>query len=528
MGDSGSGDVGGPVLPGPPDARPRPGGPRPLGGPRRMAGLLEVVLSADRALDQPQALQRILDAAVVLVDARYGALCVVGDDAQLRGLQTAGKPVGRAGAFLGAAVKGGDDVLGCLYLKRERRDRAFDAADDRDLSLLASAAGVAIANARLSERASYRQSWIEANSEIVSTLLSGADEDAVLQLIVERAGRILAADLGLVALTVPGTDDLRVALAAGVDAAQHRGLTLPREGSFAGAALAAHGPLTSRDIARDPRTEADAPRWDGLGPAVAVPMGAGERVRGVLLLARAQGLAPFTETETAPLMAFAGQAALAMELGERRRGAEQLALLEDRDRIARDLHDLAIQRLFATGMTLQSAVRFVEHPQASERLLRAVDDLDETIKIIRSTIFGLRSREGPRAQRGLRARTVAALEQAAPALGCTPVLRMEGLIDTDVPPAVGDHVIAVLGEALTNVARHAHATAVAVALVVRSGTLTLTVTDNGTGMPSRGHREGSGLRNLAERAGRLGGAMTVDPAPQGGTRLVWRVPGVPG
>ncbi|MGF6940678.1 signal transduction histidine kinase [Streptomyces auratus] len=119
----------------------------------------------------------------------------------------------------------------------------------------------------------------------------------------------------------------------------------------------------------------------------------GERVRGVLLLARLHGRVPFTEPETAPLPTFAGQAALAMEMADQRQCAEQLALLKDHERIARDLHDLAIQRLFATGMTLQSTLRFVDHPEAGERLLRAVDDLDETIKIIRSTIFGLRPHE---------------------------------------------------------------------------------------------------------------------------------------
>ncbi|MDJ0383550.1 GAF domain-containing protein [Streptomyces sp. G-G2] len=508
-----------------------PGGPAPsqfwpISGQDRTAGLLEAVLSVDHGLDLPQALHRIVEAAVGFADAEYGALGVIGDDARLVLLVTAGVSAGGAGAFLGVPVRGWDGTLGSLYLRREPGAREFGAEDGRILSILATAAGVAIENARLNEQARYRERWIEANSEIVSTLLSGADEETVLQLIVDRAGQILDAGLGVVALTMPGTDELHVALASGVDADEHRGLTLPREGSFAGAALVAHGPITSLAIGRDPRTEAGAPRWAGLGPAVGVPMGGGERVRGALLLARAEGLAPFTPAETAPLMAFAGQAALAMELGDRRWGAEQLALLEDRDRIARDLHDLAIQRLFATGMTLQSAVRFVEHPQASERLLRAVDDLDETIKIIRSTIFGLRAQEGPRSQRSLRARTAAALERSAPALGFTPALRMEGLIDTDVPPEAGDHVVAVLSEALTNVTRHAQATAVDVTLVVRSGTLTLTVADNGKGMPGSGRR--SGLRNLAERAEALGGEMSVGNSPQGGTRLVWQVPNIPG
>lgn len=245
-------------------------------------------------------------------------------------------------------------------------------------------------------------------------------------------------------------------------------------------------------------------------------------MRGALLLARAQGRALFTDTETALLLAFAGSAALAMELAERRRAAEQLAQLEDRDRIARDLHDLAIQRLFATGMTLQSAARFVDHPQASERLLRAVDDLDETIKIIRSTIFGLRAHDTAPARQGLRVRTVKAVEEAVTVLGFTPSLRMEGLIDTDVPAAVADEVVAVLGEALSNVARHAHAGSAQVALVVGSGTLTLTVTDDGVGLSEGGRR--SGLANLARRAEKLGGTFTAQARASGGTHLEWHVP----
>ncbi|MGW3399977.1 sensor histidine kinase, partial [Streptomyces hydrogenans] len=207
-----------------------------------------------------------------------------------------------------------------------------------------------------------------------------------------------------------------------------------------------------------------------------------------------------------------------------RRDAEQVTLLEDRDRIARDLHDLAIQRLFATGMTLQSARRFVEHPEAVDRLTRAIDDLDATIKIIRSTIFGLREHDTPGAVPKLRSRVVAAVDLAASTLGFAPALLMEGLLDTDVPTDVADDVVAVVGEALTNVARHAHAGRAEVTLVADEGVLEVTVGDDGTGLPR--DRTDSGLRNLTERAERLGGSLTVDspPQPGGGTRLTWRIP----
>ncbi|MER5796531.1 ATP-binding protein, partial [Streptomyces sp. NPDC001980] len=171
-----------------------------------------------------------------------------------------------------------------------------------------------------------------------------------------------------------------------------------------------------------------------------------------------------------------------------------------------------------------SAGRFIEHSEASERVLRAVDDLDETIKIIRSAIFGLRTREGG-AGSGLRAHAVRVAGEAAPALGFAPSVRMEGLLDTDVPKEIADHAVAVLFEALTNIARHARADRTEVVLATDGRELVLTVRDNGVGIPPDGRR--SGLRNMAERAAELGGRLEWDcPAgPEGGgTTLVWRVP----
>ncbi len=532
----------------------------------RVHSLLEAVLSVGRELDLAQVLRRIVEAAMALVDAEYGALGVIGEDRKLSQFVSVGidqetiKAIGPLPSghgilgevirhpeplrlarlsqhpsssgfpehhppmrsFLGVPIRVRDAVFGNLYLAEKRGGKEFDAEDEAVLSTLAVAAGVAVENARLYEESERRRQWMEANAEVVRELLSGQNEQRVLALIIEHGRRILSADLGVLALPTEAGDELRTALAVGTDAEVHQGLLLPREGSFAGAAMLAQAPVTSTDIAKDPRVTAGPPRWAGLGPAVAVPMRSGEQVRGVLILARAEGAALFEQGETAPLLGFAGQAALAMELAERRREAEQIALLEDRDRIARDLHDLAIQRLFATGMTLQSAVRFVDHPEAAERLLRAVDDLDTTIKIIRSTIFGLRAHDEGAVGHGLRTRAAQVVEEAVPSLGFTPSVRMEGLLDTDVPPDVAEDAVAVLGEALSNVARHAHATGAEVALMVRDGALTVAVADNGVGVPDGVHR--SGLRNISERAAACRGTLTVESPPDGGTRLVWRVP----
>ncbi|MFJ6934410.1 GAF domain-containing protein [Streptomyces sp. NPDC101132] len=537
----------------------------------RLNGLLEAVMSVGRELDLPQVLRGIVEAAVVLVDAEYGALGVIGDDKRLAeflpvgisdGLraQIGDLPSGHGilgelirhpeplrlselsehpasygfpahhppmHSFLGVPIRVREDVFGNLYLTEKRGGADFDEEDEAVLSTLAVAAGIAIENARLFEEVRLRERWLAASSEITSALLSGTPEDEVLEGMLERAKDITAADMGVFYLLGPA-GELRGSIALGQGAEAHRGITLPStQGTLAEAALAQDGIITVTDVESDERVTVQPERWTGFGPAVAVTVGTKERLSGVLMLARRQGRPVFVGAEVAALPGFAGQAALALELADRRRDAEQMSMLEDHDRIARDLHDLAIQRLFATGMTLQSAQRFAEHPEVSERLGRAVDDLDATIKIIRSTIFGLREHEAPATGSKLRSRAVQTLDELSAGLGFGPALRMGGLLDTEVPPAVADEALAVLGEALTNVARHAGAAHAEVSVVAADGVLTLTVTDDGVGMPEGGRR--SGLRNLAERAERLGGRMEVT-SPGGatrGTRLEWEVPLAP-
>ncbi|MPY51541.1 sensor histidine kinase, partial [Streptomyces acidicola] len=517
----------------------------------RVHSLLEAVLSVGRELDLEQALHSIVEAAAVLVDAEYAALGVIGPDGRrLSAFHTIGvdeEQIARIGhfpeghgilgelirhpeplrlvklsehpssygfpphhppmdTFLGVPIRVRDQVFGNLYLTEKRGGAQFDEEDESVLSTLAVAAGVAIDNARLYEESRLRERWLRASAEITHRLLSGSGSGEVLRLIAERAREITAAELAVVVVPMENTDALTVELAIGEGATAHRGLVLPVDDGLLGRAFAVAAPVISSDIARDERASSGAQRFTGLGPAVAVPIGTGDGVRGIVLLVREAGQTEFTEKETEPLQGFAAQAAVAMELAEHRKDAEEIAVLQDRDRIARDLHDLAIQRLFAAGMTLQSAGRFIEHSEASERVARAVDDLDETIKIIRSTIFGLRAREGA-AGPGLRARVVRVVGEAAPVLGFAPSLRMEGLLDTQVPKETADHVVAVLSEALTNVARHAHADRTEVVLETDGRELRLAVSDNGVGIPPDGRR--SGLHNMAERAAQLGGRLEL-------------------
>ncbi|MGW0620414.1 GAF domain-containing protein [Streptomyces sp. NPDC002765] len=533
----------------------------------RVHSLLEAVLSVGRELELEQVLRSIVEAAAVLVDAEYAALGVIGPDGKrLSAFHTVGvgpEEIARIGpypeghgilgelirhpeplrlaklsehpasygfpahhppmnSFLGVPIRVREQVFGNLYLTEKRGGAQFDEEDESVLSTLAVAAGVAIDNARLYEESRLRERWLQANAEITHSLMSGGPSSDVLGLIAERAGEITGSALAAVALPMEDTDSLAVEFAFGLDADAHRGLVLPMDRSLMGLAFSGAVPVTSTDAAHDQRISLEPPRFEGLGPAVAVPIGSGEEgPRGVVLLARRTGRPAYSVTEIEPLQSFAGQAAIAMELAERRRDAEEIAVLKDRDRIARDLHDLAIQRLFATGMTLQSAGRFIEHEEAAERVVRAVDDLDETIKIIRSTIFGLRARDGG-AGTGLRARVVRAVGEASPVLGFAPSVRMEGLVDTDVPQEIADHVIAVLSEALTNIARHSGAQRADVALETDGREVRLTVADNGRGIPDGGRR--SGLRNMAERAEQLGGSLRVDCPEGGGTTLVWLVP----
>jgi signal transduction histidine kinase len=550
----------------------------------RVHSLLESVLAVGRELDLAQVLQRIVQEAVLLVDAEYGALGVIGEQQWLAefipvGMDAAtvaeigalprghgilgelirhpeplrlaeisrhpasyGFPPGHPPmrSFLGVPIRVRDEVFGNIYLTEKRGAAEFDSEDESVLATLAVAAGIAIENARLFEESRRRERWLVASAEVTSALMSGTPSRQVLELIVRHAVANTGAVLGALALPEqnPGKPDenpdgnpdgpdghpgssLRVVLAEGATADQHLDLLLPSRGTLMGTAFELAEPQVSTDIRNDPRIAEGAPRLSGSGPAMAVPMRTGESVRGVLLLARPVGGPAFQPAETSSAVDFAGQAAIAMELTERRQDAEQLAVLADRDRIARDLHDLAIQRLFAAGMTLQSAQRFVQHPEAAERLARTIDQLDDTIRIIRGTIFGLRSHEGTAVPQGLRVRVAQTVEQTAPILGFTPALSMSGLLDTGVPAEVAEEVPAVLGEALSNIARHARAGAAEISLSVGSD-LVLAVADDGVGIPPQAPR--SGLANLAQRAAGLGGTLQLSAEPSGGTRLIWTVP----
>ena len=530
----------------------------------RVHALLEAVVAVGAELELEQVLHRIVTAAVGLVDASYGALGVVGeagkliefvpvgfDDDQItkihhwpegRGLlgelihhprslriadiasdpRSAGFPDGHPPmtSFLGAPIRVRDEIFGNLYLTEKRGGSAFDEEDEALVVALAAAAGVAIDNARLYAEARRQQQWLTANAEVIQMLMSDAEPGAVLEHVTRQALDISGADLVVLARPADGDDQLIIEHAAGAGAEAAVGLILRTQGSVSGMVMASGAPLAIDDFSHDDRVSPVTRERLQLGPAVVFPLGPPGEVRGVLTAGRLNGSMPLSPRAVEAVTTFAAQAGIGLELAEHRQDVQRLALFADRDRIARDLHDQVIQRLFATGMTLQGALARIPDGEASRRVNSSIDALDETIRDIRSVIFELQAHDQPEAP-GIRSRILSIVEECSDPLGFEPALRLAGPVDS-LPGDVAENLMHALREALSNAARHASATSVNVSVEVRQEAAVLTVRDNGTGIKPSARR--SGLANLAERAAVLGGRMQTRDAPGGGTELEWHVP----
>ncbi len=532
----------------------------------RLQSLLQAVVQIGSHLELPTVLRSVAETAAELADAQYAALGVVdptaesrlaqfitvGIDEQTR--QTIGdlphgrgvlgllirepRPIRLANlsdhpssygfppghppmrTFLGVPITIRGQAYGNLYLTEKRGGGEFSEADQQVVSALASAAGLAVQNARLYEQAQQRQQWLEATASIQRRLLAGIAPSEVFQDVVSTARELAAADVAYLALPV-GDGQLRVHAADGKGGTELHGRVIP-ERSLAAAVMRDATPAAVSDARADERV------WPGLldtadiGPALFVPLGAAAGAVGTLVVARLAGATPFTDDALRLVDTFAGQAAIALRLGAAAADREQIAILSDRDRIARDLHDLVIQRLFATGMSLQGAIRSIQPPEIGERVQRAVDDLDETIKEIRTSIFALQS-PAPHAGEGVRAAVLAAVKSAAAGpLGFEPQVDFAGPVDTLVPAGIAEQLVAVIREALSNVARHAQASAVTIDVAADSGRVELVVGDNGVGIADGVAT--SGLANLQRRARDLGGEFSVTRRDGGGTEVRWQVP----
>ncbi|KAA2257109.1 GAF domain-containing sensor histidine kinase [Solihabitans fulvus] len=370
---------------------------------------------------------------------------------------------------------------------------------------------------------------LAASTEITSAALAGDDPDAVLPLVVRSAAALAEADLGLV--MVRGEDGrLTVEAAHGEPAVLDEdpvGTVLSARS--AAARVARSGvPVVADDFTVDPRTAPFVPRvLRGYGPFAVAPFGTRERRLGALAVYRRRGAAPFTPVTVDVLTSFAAQAGLALVLAEGSTARQRVAVYEERERIARDLHDVIIQRLYAAGMQLDLLDRKLTgrlaEPEAA-RLAEAVDQLDQTIAEVRATVRALRypdPGESSPAPADLLDSVRSEVRTAGELLGFAPTLEAHG-DPAGVPVDLADHARAALREALSNVVRHSGARAVTVELRRDETALLLRVVDDGCGIPSDVTRRG--LRHLEERAASVGGRCEVTSSASTGTTVTWRVP----
>lgn len=428
--------------------------------------------------------------------------------------------------FLGVPIRVEDEIFGNLYLTEKRGGREFSIADLHMVKILATEAGIAIGNARVYEQGRQRMRWIDGSVAVTTALLAGNDAEDALAVVAEQARRLADSAAGIVLLP-DGEGGLEMVAVSADEPAGLLGTVIPPHSPVASQLLAGE-PVFIDDSATDPRMITEvAPRF---GPSMLLPLKSGDRVLGTLATPRARGQRKFTDAERTLAGQFAAQAALALVMAEAQRDRERLAVFEDRDRIARDLHDLVIQRLFATGLMLEGAARKAVVPEVRERIGQAVDELDVTIQEIRTAIFALQQGPGE-APAGLRTRVLREIGTAAVPLGFQPSANFIGPVDAKVGELTGKNLIAALREALSNAFRHARASRIevvvdaTVTLPDGRGAVRLTVADDGVGIPEGGRR--SGLRNLAKRAESLGGSSTYGPGigEEGrGTRVVWEAP----
>jgi signal transduction histidine kinase len=479
--------------------------------------------------------------AVELVDARYGALGVVGpnqqellsefvyvgvDDGSRLGVMLENphplRPdTARPGrTVLGEPIRVRGEVFGNLYLTEKRGALQFTEDDAIMLRGLAAAAGVAVENARLFEESLLRERFLSASREVNSHLLGGGSSRDALQLIAKQARELSKADCALILLADGWPpENVVIEAAAGAGAAEMMGVSVAAAEPLVAQMFDMRGAELIPDLAALVPNGWQTPGAE-FGPALAVPLRAGNVVSGVLLAMRRQGGTRFAREYVPLLASFADQAAFALELAEKHLAQRKLDVHADRDRIAGDLHDHVIQRLFATGMSLQGTVRRISDPSARRRVSRAVEQLDETVREIRTSIFDLHT-AGSSGADSVRRRMLNVVDELAADSDVKPHIRISGAVDTLVSDTVGTHAVAVLREAVSNALRHAHAGTIIVT-VEADADLIIDVVDDGIGIPAGVAR--SGLLGVENRASKCGGSARVVPGPDGGTRLTWRAP----
>jgi len=539
-------------------------------GPGSLRKLLEAVISVGSELDLSAVLRRIVEMGVDLTGARHGALGVldetrtalaefitVGLDTEARErigslpkglgllgvLITDARPLrvpdlneyqGRSGfppnhppmtSFLGVPIRVRGDVFGNLYLTDKRDGEVFTDVDEELMLGLASAAGVAIDNARLFDQLRRREEALSAIQEVAASVLGEADPADTLRFVAERARALAHADLATFALPTRDGEMLVIEVSDGRLGPELTGTQFPRAGSVSGQVLRDGQTVVIADLSHDARRAQPQVRSGAVGPAIFVALTADGQPFGTLSLARAIGAPAFSASDQEMVQSFAAQASVVLDSARRRQMLVRMSVLEERERMARDLHDTVIQQVFGVGLHLQGVIRLVHDEVARDRISRAIDDLDSTIRQIRVVIFDMAS--APRAGvPGLRRQLMGVAREASRVLGFEPAVRFDGPVDTVVGEEMASGALATVREALSNVTRHAQATRVQIVVIAGDQTLTIRVIDDGVGAPPDADFSGGhGLRNMRDRAERLGGRFELRVGPDScGTTVEWVLP----
>lgn len=526
--------------------------------------LIESGLALSSELSLGTVLQRIIELAVDITGARYGALGVIGPDGKLARFVTTGieddvreaigdPPVGRGilgvlieegkplrlrdirshersvgfpphhpemTSFLGAPIVVRGTVFGDVYLTDKHGADGFTEEDERALTVLAAQAGVAIENARLYAESRRDQQMLSAFREIAIAILSGTGSDEALALIARRAMELVEADLATVAALDP-VGRLALQVAEGAHADELLGATFPPKGSISGEVIRRRRAIVVPDAARDPRAYQPVVRLGDMGPMILVPLTQGGHAIGTLNAARLHGGRPFAQEDVELLQRFADQAAIALEYARAQREAQRVAVLEDRERIAKELHDGVIQALFAVGMGLQGTALMKGDPEQTERIEGAVSELDRVIRDLRNYIFGLRP--GILADRQLDQALRQTAKEFEERSQVVTVVEIDETVAAELASSASD-VIQAAREALSNVGRHADATTCRLSLHREGDAAVLEVDDDGKGFDPETTRRGDGLSNLEHRAEALGGTASIESAPAQGTTVRLLIP----
>ena len=532
----------------------------------QMEQLLRVIVEIGSDLDLDATLRRIILAARELTSAPYGALAVRDPDGDLLSFVHEGidvdtvrrigpLPVGKGvlsvsvldtpalrledltthpaavgfpehhppmRAFLGVPITIRGTVFGSLYLTHDEPGRVFSESDEVAARALAFAAAVAVDNAQLFERERSSVKWMEASREITTALLSTAEPHRhPLQLIAEHVCAITDAEQAIVLvpddadLPIDEIDSLVVSAAVGLNASEVIGQRIPVDASTSGAVFRSGTPLITESLTYPIQAFTDV----GQSPAIVMPLRAHDDIAGVIAVARGPDQPPFDDSYLDLVSDFATHAAIALALASGREHARQLTILAERERIAHDLHDHVIQRIFAAGMDLQGTLARARSPEVADRLTRTLDDLQTIIEEIRTTIFQLKSPVG--SDGGFRHRIQRMVAHLTENRDIVTTVRMHGPT-TAIGGELAEHAEAVTAEAVSNAVRHSGASRLTVEISV-ADMLTLDVIDNGRGMPVDNPRR-SGLANMLYRAEQVGGRCEISNQPEGGTRVHWTAP----